>query len=83
MKEISSTDAARRFSEVLAAVEHGRESFVIRRHGRAVARLEPATAATVADVLKIMKEHPVDAHFARDIEEVRELLVSEPRAWPD
>ncbi|MBI4260921.1 MAG: type II toxin-antitoxin system prevent-host-death family antitoxin, partial [Actinobacteria bacterium] len=45
MEEISATDAARRFSELLDGVEHRGESFTIRRRGRVVARVVPATGA--------------------------------------
>ncbi len=41
MREIQSTDAKRRFAEILRGVERG-EAFVITRHGRVVAHLIPA-----------------------------------------
>jgi prevent-host-death family protein len=46
MRRLTATDAARRFSEVLDAVEMHGESFLVVRRGQAVARIEPARAAT-------------------------------------
>ena len=46
MKQLSATDAARRFSDVLDSVESDGESFVVVRHGRAVATIGPAIAGT-------------------------------------
>ena len=41
MKQLSATDASRRFSEVLDDVERDGESYVVVRHGRAVATIGP------------------------------------------
>jgi len=41
MRDISATEAGRHFSEVLDAVEHRHESFVVVRKGRSIARIVP------------------------------------------
>jgi len=45
MENVSATDAAHRFSELLDAVEWRGATFLIARRGRTVARLGPAAAA--------------------------------------
>ncbi|MGH2728272.1 MAG: type II toxin-antitoxin system Phd/YefM family antitoxin [Actinomycetota bacterium] len=82
MKELSATDAARRFSEVLDAVEHDGESFVIRRKGKPVARLEPARANGTA-VRKLLRRIPNDPDWAREVRELRRGLPVQERDWPD
>jgi len=46
--EFGSADAKARFSELLARVEAG-ETITIRRHGRAIAKLVPATPTKSAE----------------------------------
>src|SRR5680860_1313735 len=45
MRQVTATEAARRFSEMLDSVENGRERFVVMRRGRAVATIGPAARA--------------------------------------
>ena len=61
MKRVSATDAARRFSDVLDAVEHGRETFVVVRKGGAVARIGPAAAAHGRAIKDLLRANPPDA----------------------
>jgi len=71
MREITATEAAKRFSDLLDAVEHGGESFVVVRHGRAIASLSPAPAATGAILGSIMANHPPDAQWADEVRDLR------------
>src|SRR3989442_8305863 len=80
-KRISATEASRKFADMLDAVEHRNEEFVVERRGRAIADLTPARAAaargtTWGDVLRLFDEglRP-DPDFARDMAGV-------PRAPP-
>lgn len=82
MKDISATEAARRFSEVLDAVEHRRESFVISRKGRPIARLEPTSAANGATVRELLGMLPSDPSWEADLRELRALLTLEEAHWP-
>ena len=82
MRDVSATDASRNFSDLLDAVEHGGESFVIRRHGRAVARLEPA-GANGAEVRAVLRSRPTDAAWARELSDLRTQLHAEERPWSD
>jgi len=76
-KRISATQASRRFSDLLDAVEYRNEEFVVERHGRAIAALTPARGGagrgvTWGDVLRLFDASPrPDPSFARDIRRVR------------
>lgn len=83
MKEISATDAARRFSEVLDAIEHRGQSFIVVRNGKPVAQIRPAPRSTLKDLIGLLRRHPPDPDWARDIAEVRKLLVSKDVHWND
>jgi prevent-host-death family protein len=79
MTEISATEAARNFAELLDAVEHKGERFLIARRGRVVAQIEPVAKGRGADVRSLLKRHPVDAQWMNVIREARELVVAEDR----
>ena len=85
-KRISATEASRKFSDMLNAVEHRNQEFVVERRGRAIAELAPARAsaargATWGDVLQLFDEgvRP-DPRFAREMARVRR---SRPRLPKD
>jgi prevent-host-death family protein len=82
MRNVSATEAARRFSELLDAVEHESESFVVSRRGRVVARIEPATGATGLEVKRILGRHRRDSEWAGELADVRASLAVEDRSWP-
>jgi prevent-host-death family protein len=69
--EVSATDAARNFSDILDAVEHRGEHFTIVRRGKVVARLDPITTGRGADVKALLGRHHRDSEFANDIASVR------------
>ncbi len=79
MTEVSATEAARNFSDILDAVEHRGEHFTIMRRGRMVAQLDPVQSGRGADVKALFQRHSLDSGFAEDIASVRELLLIEPR----
>ncbi len=83
MRQLTATEAARRFSEVLDAVEHEGETFVITRGGRPVASLVPAAATSGLALKAALRRHRPDPAWARDLGEVRRLLVVEERSWRD
>src|SRR3989442_3921257 len=90
-KRISATEASRKFADMLDAVEHRNEEFVVERRGRAIADLTPARAAaargtTWGDVLRLFDEglRP-DPDFARDMAggpPFPPRLPKDPRARP-
>lgn len=81
MKEISATDAARGFADLLDAVQHRGESFVIRRSGEIVARIEPAQGATGASVKQLLATAPRDRSWSDDLRALRASLPAEVPDW--
>jgi antitoxin (DNA-binding transcriptional repressor) of toxin-antitoxin stability system len=81
VRALSATDAARRFSELLDAVEHRGESFLVLRHGQAVARIEPEGAANGKLVKELLRAGGPDDDWASDLAELRAALTIEERDW--
>lgn len=79
MPEVSATDAARNFSDLLDAVEHRGEHFTIVRRGKIVAQLDPVQAGKGTEVKALLQRHRRDPAFARDVTSARELLEIEYR----
>lgn len=79
MPEVSATDAARNFSDLLDAVEHRGEHFTIVRRGKVVAQLDPVQAGKGAEVKALLQRHRHDPDFARDLASTCELLEIEHR----
>lgn len=79
MKEISATEAARNFAELLDAVEHKGERILIARRGRVVAQIEPVANGRGEDVKSLLKRHPTDSQWMSVVREARELVVSKDR----
>jgi antitoxin (DNA-binding transcriptional repressor) of toxin-antitoxin stability system len=84
VKQLSATDAARRFSDVLDSVERQGESFIVIRHGRAVATISPAFAGTGRAVKEMLRKHRPDPEWAGELHELREWVGSaETKPWRD
>lgn len=80
MPEVSATDAARNFSDILDAVEHRGEHFTIVRRGKVVAQLDPVSTGRGADVKALLRSSSRDPGFRHDIESMRDLLEIETRS---
>lgn len=83
-KTISATTAGRQLSEILDAVEHRGEEFVVERRGRAIATLGAAATAprriTWGELLGALADMPrPDERFARDLAEIRRRQGRPPR----
>lgn len=83
MKRLTATEAARRFSDVLDAVEGGRESFVVVRRGREIATISPTSPATGKRLKALLADHPPDAAWSRELDELRGTLADRPAGWND
>jgi prevent-host-death family protein len=81
MERLTATEAARRFSEVLDAVERGGETFVVVRHGRAVATIGPTNVATGAAVKDLLRGRRLDAGWGKELAALRAGLRIEDRNW--
>lgn len=79
MSEVTATQAARKFADLLDAVEHDGERYTITRHGRAVAHIEPVTRGRGADAKALLRRHQPDTGWTSDLAEVRDLLEVEQR----
>jgi len=79
MTEMSATEAARNFAELLDAVEHKGERILIARRGRVIAQIEPVAKGRGAEVKSLLRRNPVDTRWMAVIREVRELAVAEDR----
>ena len=82
MKDITATEAGRHFSELLDAVEHRHESFVVTRKGRSVARIVPEPGLIGSDAKALLRRHRPDEAWSVELRELRAQLESEQR-WPD
>ena len=83
VKDLSATDAARRFSDVLDAVEHRGESFAIVRRGHPVAHLVPAASASGRAVKDFLVSHRADSDWRTELAELRAGSIAEERSWTD
>ena len=79
MTEVSATEAARNFSDLLDAVEHRGEHFTIVRRGRVVAQLDPVRVGKGSEVKAVLGRHRMDPTMAHDIVSMRDLLQIETR----
>lgn len=79
MTEISATDAARHFADILDGVEHRGASYTIVRHGRAVAHLEPVTMGSGEAATRLLARHRVDSAWRTELTEIRALTTLDHR----
>lgn len=79
MSDISATDAARNFADLLDAIEHDGAHFTIVRRGKAVAHLEPVRAGRGADVKKLLREAAIDDAWRDDLASVRAMVEMQQR----
>lgn len=73
-EEVSATDAARKFSQLLNRVLYRNEMFDVVRGGQKVARLCPLgqeRSSTLRGLLDALESFPCDVGFADDLEAVQ------------
>lgn len=83
MKQLSATEASRRFSEVLDDVERAGESYVVVRHGRVVATIGPASGGTGRALKEALRTHRPDDAWAEELRDLREGLEPLTDPWRD
>jgi len=81
MSEVTATDAARSFADLLVAVEHPGERFAIVRRGKAIASLEPMNEGHGADVKALRRRRRPDSQWSEDLAATRP--VDEMRSGSD
>lgn len=79
MPDITATDAARNFADLLDAIEHRGEHFTIVRRGKAIAHLEPMNRGLGVDVRALLSRHRPDSGWIGDLREVRALVEIDDR----
>ncbi len=84
MRTITATEAARKFSELLDAIESG-ERVTITRGKRPVVVMTPAPRYTGADLRAALEKiEPLDDDFERDVLSARSFVDDEVRnPWDD
>lgn len=81
---VTATELARNLGDVLARVRYRRESFVVAKNGRPVARVVPVAGApigTLQDVLDVWTRPPADNEFADVLERVGRADVAPENPW--
>lgn len=74
MRTMTATEASRRFSDLLDAIERG-ESVVVTRGNRPIAEIRPARRRTGKDLRAALAETvPPDERFEKDIADAVALL---------
>ena len=81
MQSLTATEAARRFSELLDAIEERGESFLVVRRGRTIARIAPAAAANGSTVKRVLRSTPPDRVWLDELRELRAGLAVEDSPW--
>ncbi len=79
MSEITASQAARRFSDLLDTVEQGRENFAIVRHGKVMAQIEPIKRGEGAATKQLLRSRSLDAAWAGELAVTRDLVRLEQR----
>jgi antitoxin (DNA-binding transcriptional repressor) of toxin-antitoxin stability system len=84
--DITATDAARHFRDVLNQIEGTGEIFRIQRHGRSVAEMRPISGQrrfTGQDLVDLLRRLPqVDPEFESDLAEIRSEWQAAPLRDP-
>jgi len=81
VRQLTATDAARKFSDVLDSVESEGETFVVVRRGRAVATIGPATAGTGRALKAVLRRRQPDPAWAGELRELREAVGPGTDPW--
>jgi prevent-host-death family protein len=84
VRTVTATEASRRFSDLLDAIERG-ESVTVTRGNRPIAEIRPARRRTGKDLRAALSETtPPDERFADDIANALTLLATEGAdPWAD
>jgi prevent-host-death family protein len=81
MKTVNATVVARNFSEVLDGVEHRRQTYVVTRAGKPIARITPVPSANGLEVKRLLRDHTADTSWPAELATLRASLTAEERDW--
>lgn len=79
MPEVSATEAARHFADLLDGVEQRGERYRIVRRGKVIAQLEPAGRGRGDAAKAALRRHQPDPDWSDEVVEIRRLLSVEKR----
>jgi antitoxin (DNA-binding transcriptional repressor) of toxin-antitoxin stability system len=77
--EVSATEAARYFADLLDGVEQRGERYRIVRRGKVIAQLEPVGRGRGEGAKAALRRHPPDAGWRDELAKLRRLLSVEER----
>lgn len=80
MPNVSATEAARNFADLLDAVEHRGEHFTVVRRGKPIAILVPAKPGLGADAKDVLRRHRRNPSWSEDLSSIRQLVEVEDRS---
>ena len=80
MPDVTATQAARSFSDLLDAVEHDGERYTVIRRGKAIAHIEPINRGSGSDAKATLRRHRPDSAWADQLADVRGLLEVQDRS---
>jgi prevent-host-death family protein len=83
VQQLSATDAARRFSDLLDSVESEGETFVVVRRGRIVAAIGPASGGTGRALKEALRENRPDRVWAGELRQLRDAVGPGMDSWRD
>jgi prevent-host-death family protein len=78
--EISATDAARSFADLLDAIEHRGQRYTIVRRGRPIAQLEPVRRGRGAEAKAALRRHRPDTAWVHDLASLRATVELQQRS---
>lgn len=76
MRQLSATEASRNFADLRDGVENRGESFLVVRHGRAVATILPATGQSGKALKEALRDQRPDDGWVGKLRELRERFVA-------
>ncbi len=79
MSEVTATEAARSFADLLDAVEHRGERFTIVRRGKAIASLQPVKRGHGAAVKEVLRRRRPDRQWRDDLAAARSVVELQER----
>lgn len=79
MPDVSATDAARHFADLLDGVEQRGERYRIVRRGKVIAQLEPTGRGRGDAAKAALRRHQPDPDWGEEVAAVRKLLSVEQR----
>jgi antitoxin (DNA-binding transcriptional repressor) of toxin-antitoxin stability system len=66
---------------VLDGVEHRRQTYVVTRGGKPIARITPVPSTNGLEVKRLLREHASDPSWADELVLLRSLMTPEERDW--